>query len=284
MKSGHSYRAKPGCGKVDSMFSALPAKRFAACLTLAAFVFQVAHAATAPTLGYKVVAKYPHSTESYTEGFFYLDGLFYEGTGIAGHSALLAIQPETGKPVQKHELAPEYFGEGIVDWGPNIYQWTWKAHICFVYDRFSLRPLKQFTYTGEGWGMTRTARELITSDGTATLRFRDPETFAETRHIVVKDGGKVINELNELEFIHGEIYANVWHQDVIARISPKDGHVIAWINMAGLLPADQMINEESVLNGIAYDAQHNRLFVTGKQWPTVFEIRMVPAAGKASSR
>ncbi len=262
-----------------------PAKRFAACLALAASVFQVAHAATAPTFGYKVVAKYPHSTESYTEGFFYLDGLFYEGTGIAGHSALLAIQPETGNTVQKHELAPEYFGEGIVDWGANVYQWTWKSHICFVYDRFSLRPLKQFTYTGEGWGMTRTAKELITSDGTATLRFRDPETFKETRHIVVKDGAKVIDELNELEFIHGEIYANVWHQDVIARISPKDGHVIAWINMAGLLPADQMINEESVLNGIAYDAQHNRLFVTGKQWPTVFEIRIVPpAAGKPASR
>jgi len=267
------------CGNVKKMFSTHhPAKRFAACLTLAISLFPVNHASAAPIQGYKVVAKYPHSTESYTEGFFYLDGLFYEGTGIAGHSALLAIQPETGKPVQKHELAPEYFGEGIVDWGPNVYQWTWKSHICFVYDRFSLRPLKQFTYTGEGWGMTRTARELITSDGTATLRFRDPETFKETHHIVVKDGTRVINELNELEFIHGEIYANVWHQDVIARISPKDGHVIAWINLAGLLPADQMVNEESVLNGIAYDAQHNRLFVTGKQWPTVFEIRVVSPA------
>jgi glutamine cyclotransferase len=241
-------------------------------------------AATAPTMGYKIVARYPHSTDSYTEGFLYLDGLFYEGTGIAGHSALLAIDPQTGKPVQKRELAPQYFGEGIVDWGPNIYQWTWKSQICFVYDRFSLRPLKQLTYTGEGWGMTRTARELITSDGTATLRFRAPDTFKETRHILVKDGSKVIDELNELEFIKGEIYANVWHSDVIARINPRDGHVIAWIDLTGLLPPDQKINEESVLNGIAYDAKRDRLFVTGKQWPTVFEIKVVPRAAASSSR
>jgi glutamine cyclotransferase len=249
-------------------------KRFLAFLGLAACLLSVATAA--PTLGYKVVARYPHSTESYTEGFLYLDGLFYEGTGIAGQSALLAIQPETGKPVQKRALAPEYFGEGIVDWGPNIYQWTWKSQICFVYDRFSLRPVNQLSYTGEGWGMTRTAKELITSDGSATLRFRDPTTFKETHHIVVKDGERTIDELNELEFIKGEIYANVWHSDRIARISPRDGHVIAWIDLTGLLPDDQKINEESVLNGIAYDAKRDRLFVTGKQWPTIFEIKVVP--------
>jgi glutamine cyclotransferase len=228
-------------------------------------------------LSYKVVATYPHSTESYTEGFFYLDGLFYEGTGLAGHSALLAIDPATGQPVQKLALAPEYFGEGIVDWGPNIYQWTWKSHVCFVYDRFTLRPIKRFTYSGEGWGMTRTAKEIITSDGTSTLRFRDPNTFRETHHIVVKDGARQIEELNELEYIGGEIYANVWHQDVIARISPKDGHVIAWIDLSGLLPADQQVNAEAVLNGIAWDAKQRRLFVTGKQWPKVFEIQVVPA-------
>jgi glutamine cyclotransferase len=253
-------------------------RRFCASFALAALVLSIA--AAAPTMGYKIVARYPHSTESYTEGFLYLDGLFYEGTGIAGHSALLAIEPETGKPVQKRELAPQYFGEGIVDWGPDIYQWTWKSQICFVYDRFSLRPVKQFSYSGEGWGMTRTARELITSDGSATLRFRDPETFRETHHIVVKDGPKIIEELNELEFIKGEIYANVWHSDVIARINPRDGHVVAWIDLSGLLPPDQMVNEESVLNGIAYDARRDRLFVTGKQWPAIFEIKVVPRHGK----
>jgi glutamine cyclotransferase len=258
----------------------LTARRFSAGLALAACLLSVDCLAAAPTMGYTVVAKFPHSTESYTEGFLYLDGLFYEGTGIAGHSALLAIQPETGKPVQKRELAPQYFGEGIVDWGANIYQWTWKSNICFVYDRFSLRPIKQFSYTGEGWGMTRTAREIITSDGTATLRFRDPATFKETHHILVKDGTRVIDELNELEFIKGEIYANVWHSDVIAQIDPKNGHVIAWIDLSGLLPRDQMINAESVLNGIAYDAKQDRLFVTGKQWPTVFQIKVVRRSAK----
>jgi glutamine cyclotransferase len=232
----------------------------------------------APVSGYKVVAKYPHSTESYTEGFFYLDGLFYEGTGIKGRSALLAIEPRTGRVVQRVGLPEQYFGEGIVDWGPNLYEWTWQSHTGFVYDRFSLRLLRQFTYTGEGWGMTRTAKQIVTSDGTATLRFRDPATFQELRHIVVKDGAKPIDQLNELEYIKGEIYANLWHTDRIARISPADGHVIGWIDLAGLLPDDQRVNDESVLNGIAYDAKHDRLFVTGKQWPAVFEIKILPSA------
>ncbi len=275
----------PSMHNVKTMFNALfRCRTLAASLALAVCLLSTDGAAAAPTMGYKVVARYPHSTDSYTEGFLYLDGLFYEGTGIAGHSALLAIEPETGKPVQKRELAPQYFGEGIVDWGPNIYQWTWKSQICFVYDRFSLRPVKQLTYTGEGWGMTRTAKELITSDGTATLRFRDPDSFKETRHILVKDGAKVIDELNELEFIKGEIYANVWHSDMIARIDPRDGHVIAWIDLTGLLPPDQKMNEESVLNGIAYDAKRDRLFVTGKQWPTVFEIKVVPRAASSGRR
>ena len=231
----------------------------------------------APVSGYKVVAKFPHSTESYTEGFFYRDGLFYEGTGLKGHSALTAVQPVTGKVMQRVDLPDRYFGEGIIDWGPNIYEWTWQSHICFVYDRFSFRPVKQFTYDGEGWGMTRTSKEIITSDGTATLRFRDPYTFREIRHIVVRDGSQTIELLNELEFVKGEIYANVWHTDRIARISPQDGQVLGWIDLASLLPANQKVNEESVLNGIAYDAQRDRLFVTGKQWPVVFEIKVEPA-------
>ena len=233
-------------------------------------------AAQARADGYKVVATYPHSTENYTEGFFYLDGLFYEGTGLKGNSAVLVEQPETGKILQRRELSGEYFGEGIIDWGPNLYEWTWQSHICFVYDRFSLRPIKQFTYTGEGWGMTRTSTEIITSDGTDTLRFRNPESFQETRHIVVHDGVQKIDQLNELEYIKGEIYANVWHSDRIARISPRDGHVISWIDLGGILPDDQKVNAESVLNGIAYDAKGDRLFVTGKQWPKIFEIKIVP--------
>jgi glutamine cyclotransferase len=204
--------------------------------------------------------------------------LFYEGTGLKGQSKLLVYRPgQAGdKPLQQLTLPPQYFGEGIVDWGANLYEWTWQSHICFVYDRFSLRKIRQFSYTGEGWGMTRTAKELITSDGTATLRFRDPETFRETRHIVVKDGITEIDQLNELEYIHGEIYANVWHSDRIARISPRDGHVIAWVDLTGILPDDQRVNAESVLNGIAYDATADRIFVTGKQWPAIFEIKVVP--------
>lgn len=232
-------------------------------------------AAGAPIQGYRVVRRLPHSTESYTEGLLYLNGLFYEGTGLEGHSELVVTEPETGKAVQSVALPPRYFGEGIVDWGPNLYEWTWKSRVCFVYDRFSLRLIRQMGYDGEGWGMTRTARELITSDGTATLRFRDPESFRETRHIVVHDGERAVDELNELEFIKGVIYANVWHSDRIARISPRDGRVLDWIDLTGLLPANQRVNDESVLNGIAYDAGHDRIFVTGKQWPTVFEIQVL---------
>jgi len=244
-------------------------------LAFAALTMQVKSFCAAPVLGYKVVARYPHSTESYTEGFLYLDGMFYEGTGLLGHSELRVTEPETGKLLQVHAIDPKYFGEGIVDWGPNLYEWTWKSHVCFVLDRFGLRQVKQLSYDGEGWGMTRTARQIITSDGTATLRFRDPATFREVRHIAVRDGKEPVEQLNELEFIKGEIYANVWHSDRIARISPVDGHVTAWIDLSGLLPAEQRINEESVLNGIAYDARHDRIFVTGKQWPAVFEIEVV---------
>ena len=227
-------------------------------------------------LGYKVVAKYPHSTSSYTEGLLYLDGLFYEGTGIEGHSEVLAIEPETGKVLQRAVIPAAYFGEGIVDWGPNLLEWTWQTHTGFLLDRHSLHTLGEFHYSGEGWGMTHTASELVTSDGTATLRFRDPKTFAETHTLVVTDEGMPVQQLNELEYVHGEIYANVWHSDRIARISPKDGRVLAWIDLSGILPEGEKVNGESVLNGIAYDPKTDRLFVTGKQWPWVFEIKAVP--------
>ena len=236
-----------------------------------------------PVMGYSIVARYPHSAASYTEGFFYRDGLFYEGTGLEGHSAVLAIQPETGKVIKRVTLPPEYFGEGIIDWGPYIYQWTWTSHVCFVYDRASFRLVKKLSYDGEGWGMTRTNDQIVTSDGSANLTFRDPATFNPARSITVHDGLAVVEKLNELELVKGEIYANIWHADKIARISPLDGHVIAWIDLAGLLPANKKVDAESVLNGIAYDAQRDRLFVTGKQWPTVFQIRTIPKDGGASA-
>ncbi|MBS1800263.1 MAG: glutaminyl-peptide cyclotransferase [Acidobacteria bacterium] len=244
---------------------------------LAVTLLIVSPSFAAPVAPCKVVAKLPHSTENYTEGFFYRDGHFYEGTGREGHSSLIITEPATGKVLQRHDLPSTYFGEGIVDWHDNLLEWTWQSHTGFILDRVSLRIIGQFHYDGEGWGMTRTATELITSDGSAILRFRNPDTFDKTRQIVVRDGDRPVQQLNELEFVDGEIYANIWHSDRIARISPKDGRVLGWIDCTGLLDASQKIDAESVLNGIAYDAQHHRLFVTGKQWPNIFEIR-VPTA------
>jgi glutaminyl-peptide cyclotransferase len=235
-----------------------------------------AHCIAAPIYSYKIIAKYPHATENYTEGFFYLDGHFYEGTGLNNHSTIVVSEPKTGEVILHRDMPRQYFGEGIVDWGPNLIEWTWQTHVGFILDRSTLQIVRQFHYDGEGWGMTRTANELITSDGTPILRFRNPDTFDETRHIVVKDGAKLISQLNELEYVKGEIYANIWHSDRIARISPNDGHVIAWIDLTGLLPDSLKIDAESVLNGIAYDAKNDRLFVTGKQWPTIFEIKILP--------
>ncbi len=263
MFDGHDLKSRV---RVVGLFLVLVCAAIAA---VAAF-----QAGPAPVLGYRVVGRYPHLKSSYTEGFFYLDGLFYEGTGREGQSAVLAIQPETGKVVRRVLLADEYFGEGIVDWGPEIYEWTWTSKICFVYDRASFRLLRKLTYDGEGWGMTRTATQIVTSDGSSNLTFRDPATFAKVRVITVHDGLANIEKLNELEFIHGEIWANVWHADRIARISPEDGRVVAWIDLTGLLPESQKVDGESVLNGIAYDAAKDRIFVTGKQWPTVFQIKV----------
>jgi glutamine cyclotransferase len=244
-------------------------------LTLFAILASSAPQSTTPVQSYTIVKTYPHSTSSYTEGFLYLDGKFYEGIGRTGQSAVIATDPETGKILQRANMPEEYFGEGIIDWGPYLYQWTWQSHVCFVYNRSTFRLVKKFAYTGEGWGMTRTPKELITSDGTSTLRFRNPETFQETRHVTVKDGPTEISQLNELEYIKGEIYANVWHSDRIARISPKTGQVLAWIDLTGLLPENLKVDAESVLNGIAYDPQRDRLFVTGKQWPAIFEIKIL---------
>jgi len=241
------------------------------CLTLA-----TAALAAPPTYTCKVVARYPHLTTSYTEGFFFRDGLFYEGTGLAGHSRILVYQP-SGNLVQHFDVPAQYFGEGIVDWGNNLLEWTWQSHAGFILDRTSLRVVGSVQYDGEGWGMTRTDHEIVTSDGTPILRFRNPDTFDQTRQITVRDGMTPIRNLNELEYIKGEIYANIWHSDRIARISPADGHVIAWVDCAGLLPDSQKIDPESVLNGIAYDAKRDRVFVTGKQWPTIFEIKLVPS-------
>ncbi len=241
-------------------------------------VWFVLSAQAVPVLGYRVVARLPHARASYTEGFFYLDGLFYEGTGMEGRSALVAVQPETGEIVKTARLAPQYFGEGIVDWGPYVYEWTWTSHVGYVYDRRTFAGVRQFTYEGEGWGMTRTTKEIITSDGSAELTFRDPVSFQPIRKITVHDGPVLVSQLNELEFIKGEIWANIWHSERIVRISPANGEVRAYVDLHGLRPAETLANPEAVLNGIAYDAARDRLFVTGKQWPSVFQIKVTPGS------
>ena len=243
----------------------------------AIFVLLLARTAcSAPTYGCKVVGRLPHSTANYTEGFFFKDGLFYEGTGREGHSLIQAYEPATGKVVRQFQVPAQYFGEGIADFGDKLLEWTWQTHTGFFLDLKTLQVTGQFKYDGDGWGMTRNDTEIITSDGTSVLRFRSPNTFDVKRQIVVRDGSTPIRDLNELEYVKGEIYANVWHSDRIARISPADGKVLGWIDCAGLLPKEQMVDGESVLNGIAYDAKKDRLYVTGKQWPTIFEIKVTP--------
>ncbi|MGA8741731.1 MAG: glutaminyl-peptide cyclotransferase [Terracidiphilus sp.] len=236
----------------------------------------LAHAADT----YHVVHAYPHDQRAFTQGLVYVDGHLYESTGIEGQSSLREEDLETGRILRMQMVPDKYFAEGLTDWKNTLIQLTWQSHIAFVYDLDTFHLRRTFSYTGEGWGLTHDAKSLILSDGTATLRFFDPETFKEVRRITVKDSGKPVTQLNELEYIHGEIYANIWHSDRIARISPATGRVLGWIDLKGLMPRDQLSNDEAVLNGIAYDAAHDRLFVTGKLWPKVFEIAVIPGKAK----
>jgi glutamine cyclotransferase len=252
----------------------LPYRIIASAFILIAAAF--VHAADT----YRVVHTYPHDQQAFTQGLVYIDGHLYESTGIKGRSSLREEDPETGR-IERMQLVPDqYFAEGLTDWKSTLVQLTWQSHLALVYDRATLRLLRSFSYTGEGWGLTQDGKSLILSDGTANLRFFDPDTFHEVRRITVKDNGKPVTYLNELEYIHGEIYANVWHTDRIARISPATGRVIAWIDLKGLMPRSQLSDDEAVLNGIAYDAVHQRIFVTGKLWPKIFEIALVPGKAK----
>ena len=229
------------------------------------------------TDGYQVVHVYPHDPRAFTQGLVFVDGHLYESTGENGRSSIRLVDLSTGQVLQKHDLPEEYFGEGLTDWGSNLIQLTWKAHQGFVYDRFSFSLLRTFWYAGEGWGITHDETQLIMSDGSATLRFLDPKTFHVTRRLHVSDeSGQAVEQLNELEYVRGEIYANIWHSDKIARISPRTGRVVGWIDLSGIIDKRDLANGEAVLNGIAYDAASDRLFVTGKLWPKLFEIKVVP--------
>jgi glutaminyl-peptide cyclotransferase len=236
---------------------------------------QRASRSRAPVAGYRVVHVFPHDSEAFTQGLVYRDGLFYEGTGLNGRSTIRKVKIETGQVMQLQKLDSQYFGEGIAILNDTLFQLTWQSGIAFLYDRMTFTHTGTFSYTGEGWGLTHDGRRLIMSDGTATLRFIDPASHKEISRLAVRDGGKPVLNLNELEYIKGEVFANVWQTDRIARISPKTGEVTGWIDLKGLLPASEQA-PDAVLNGIAYDAAGDRLFVTGKLWPKVFEIRIVP--------
>lgn len=229
-----------------------------------------------PVAGYKVVNSYPHDPQAFTQGLVYQDGIFYEGTGLQGRSSLRKVAVETGVVSQSIQLDQQYFGEGIAVLGDKIYQLTWQNHVGFIYNKNTFEQIGQFQYATEGWGLTTDGTQLIMSDGSSNIYFLDPQTLQETRRIAVsREGGGPVTNINELEYINGEIYANLWQTDLIARIDPASGQVVGWINLAGLLSPEDRTQPVDVLNGIAYDPATDRLFVTGKLWPKVFEIDIV---------
>jgi glutamine cyclotransferase len=235
------------------------------------------------TQGYQVIHTYPHDTQAFTQGLIYIDGHLYESTGMVGRSSLRMEDVETGSILKFQDVPSPVFAEGLTDWGSTLIQLTWKNDEVLFYDRASFRLLRTVPHTGEGWGLTHDSKSLILSDGSATLHFLDPTTLREVRSITVKSHGKPVKQLNELEYIHGQIYANIWYEDRIARIDPATGKVVSWLDLGGLLPASARSGSGAVLNGIAYDAEHDRLFVTGKLWPKIFEIKLVDGRNEARS-
>ena len=230
---------------------------------------------SAPSDSYIVVHAYPHDPHAFTQGLIYVDGHLYESTGLNGRSSLRLVDLTTGNVLQKHDLPAEYFGEGLTDWSSTLIQLTWTSHKALVYDRFSFALERTFDYEGEGWGLTHDATQLIMSDGSSSLRFLDPKTFRVIRHLKVVDAhGHPVENLNELEYIHCEIYANVWQTDDIVRISPRTGKVLGRVDLGGIIDKRELGEHGAVLNGIAYDPAGNRLFVTGKLWPKLFEIKL----------
>lgn len=236
-----------------------------------------------PEYSYKVIHAYPHDSNAFTQGLAFRDGFLYEGTGLKGRSSLRKVRLETGEVLQHIDLSPDDFGEGITFFKNEIIQLTWLSKKGFVYDAADFHLLRQFPYKGEGWGLAANAigtDELFMSDGTSEIRVLDANTLAEKRRFTVRDGNRPIDQLNELEYVEGELFANVWNADKIARISPKTGKVLGWINLRGLLSPMYKLEPGAVLNGIAYDSARKRLFVTGKLWPTLFEIRLIPKSSK----
>ena len=249
--------------------------RPALCLCLLALASLTPDArAELPNYGYKVVHTYPHDPHAFTEGLFYLGGFLYESTGEVGRSTIRKVRIEDGQVVQSRSILPSLFGEGIVNWGDQIISLTWRDQVGFRWNLSDFSEIREFHYSGEGWALTQDGVSLIKSDGTSVLHFLDPVTLAETRRLEVTAEGQPVKNLNELEWVKGEILANIWLTNRIARIDPQTGEVKGWIDV-GLLPeAIHKTDREETPNGIAYDAEHDRLFITGKDWPHLYEIRI----------
>jgi len=228
-----------------------------------------------PVAGFRVINTFPHDPQAFSQGLAVAEGTLYEGTGQNGESSLREVDLVTGRVQRFVPLANDYFGEGVTVLGDRIYQVTWKNRLGLIYDRKTLAPVSSFRYTGEGWGLTTDGEQLILSDGTSVIRFLDTKSFEVTKRIDVRAAGQRVDKLNELEFIDGEIWANIWYADRIARISPKTGEVTGWVDLSTLYPVRDRPSREHVLNGIAYDATAKRLFVTGKLWPKLYEISVV---------
>ena len=262
--------------------------RFSPALSLGAMLFILlvtTGCSAAEPLTLEITAKYHHDRKAYTQGLIYDDGFLYESTGQYGTSSLRKVEPETGKVLMQVDLPDKYFAEGIERIGDKIYLLTWQERTCFVFDKATFKVLGQFDYSGQGWGLTSDGTNLIMSDGTSTLRVIEPTTFKVVKRINVTDKNAKtkrvvpVENLNELEFINGEIWANVWQSTDIARIDPATGQVLGWINCAGMVPEEcrtvRAVENGSVLNGIAYDAEKRRVFLTGKNWPVMYELKIV---------
>ncbi|MCG6878110.1 MAG: glutaminyl-peptide cyclotransferase [Deltaproteobacteria bacterium] len=235
---------------------------------------------TIPVFTYNIIKTYPHNVTSYTEGLLMRDGYLFEGTGRYNQSKLLKIDLKSGKTIQQHTLGPRYFGEGVTIFQGHIFQLTYKSNIGFIYDKDSFNLKKMFRYPTQGWGLTTDGSELIMSDGSAALIFLDPKTLQQKRYIKVSDGKSEVGFLNELEYINGEVFANVWKTNLIVRISSKTGKVTGWIDLTGINPDPAKLKFPYVLNGIAYDNKSGHLLIAGKCWPDLFEIELVPIENK----
>ena len=230
--------------------------------------------AQAQKVSYEVVANYPHDPKAFLQGLVWHDGGFYESTGQYGESSLRRVEFPSGKVIKQVKLAPDLFGEGLALVDNRLIQLTWTTKLGFVYDRDTFQKVREFTYQTEGWGLAYDGKDLILSDGSDQLTYMDPQNFQTVRKLRVTRDGRPVRDINELEFIEGEIWANVWHQDVILRIDPATGQVTSFLDMKGLISREMVSNPEAVLNGIAYDPQGKRIFVSGKLWPLIFEIRL----------